>query len=257
MARPIKPGLDYYTYDCFFDDKVELILAEFSAKGIGILSMLWQKIYRGEGYYCRWDDDVALMFSRYCNEGVNVVSEVINACLRRGIFDRGMYERYQILTSKGIQKRYLEGVTRRKSVDWKKEYLLISLPSENINADNNAVNADINLSNDNINPQSKVNKSKSNKSKVNKSKSNKSSSATDYHQMLSERYSKEDMSEFYFNTPLTVAEYDYLYKHIPDFQFNKYVDKLRKYNNCQNAFETIIKWSREDGNYIENDSDNY
>lgn len=94
MARPTKSGLDYFTLDCHFDDKVELVIAEFGMDGLGILIRLFQKIYSDRGYYCCWNDDVALLFSRKNGVGGNVVSEVIGACIRRGIFDSGMYQHY-------------------------------------------------------------------------------------------------------------------------------------------------------------------
>lgn len=248
MARPIKQGLDYFNLDCHFDDKVELVIAEFGMTGLGILIRLFQKIYGENGYYCCWNDDVALLFSRNNGVGGNVVSEVINACLRRGVFDRGMYERCSILTSKGIQKRYLEAATRRKSIEWKKDYLLIDIPTENINADNNSVNVDNNAVNDSNNSQIKVNKSKLNKTKVNKSKLNNSSTAA-HRETLIQEYSEQDRAELYLGSILTVAEYDYLYRHITEFELENYINKIQRYSDCKQPFETILQWAIADGNY--------
>lgn len=247
MARPIKQGLDYFTLDCHFDDKVELVIAEFGMTGLGILIRLFQKIYSENGYYCCWDDDVALLFSRNNGVGGNVVSEVINACLRRGVFDCEMYKRCSILTSKGIQKRYLEAATRRKNIDWKNDYLLISIPTENINVDNNAVNVSNNAVNDSNNSQIKVNKSKLNKTKVNKSKLNNISTAA--REALMTEYSEQERTELYPGSVLTVAEYDYLYRRITEYEFDKYMNKLSRYANCKQPFETILQWAIADGNY--------
>lgn len=248
MARPIKQGLDYFNLDCHFDDKVELVVAEFGMTGLGILIRLFQKIYGENGYYCCWNDDVALLFSRNNGVGGNVVSEVINACLRRGVFDCGMYERCSILTSKGIQKRYLEAATRRKSIEWKNDYLLIDIPTENINADNNSVNVDNNAVNDSNNSQIKVNKSKLNKTKVNKSKLNNSSTAA-HREALIQEYSEQDRAELYLGSILTVAEYDYLYRHITEFELENYINKIQRYSDCKQPFETILQWAIADGNY--------
>lgn len=248
MARPIKQGLDYFTLDCHFDDKVELVIAEFGMTGLGILIRLFQKIYSENGYYCCWDDDVALLFSRNNGVGGNVVSEVINACLRRGVFDCEMYKRCSILTSKGIQKRYLEAATRRKSIEWKKDYLLISIPTENINVDNNAVNVSNNAVNDSNNSQIKVNKSKLNKTKVNKSKLDNSGSTAAREALMTE-YSEQERTELYPGSVLTVAECDYLYRHIEEYEFNNYMNKLNRYPNCKQPFETILQWAISDGSY--------
>ena len=250
MARPIKEGLDYFTLDCHFDDKVELVIAEFGMTGLGILIRLFQKIYSDNGYYCRWNDDVALLFSQKNGLGGNVVSEVISACLRRGVFDRGKYEYCSILTSKGIQERYLEASKRRTSLNFKNDYLLIDIPSNQINVDNNEVNVDINSENESNNSQSKVNKSKVDKSKSNKSKLNKSSSTAAHREILNEKYSEKERTELYpFNTRLTIAEYDYLYHHIVEYEFDNYINKIQNYDKCKSGFETILQWAIADGNY--------
>lgn len=164
MARPQKEGIDYFSLDCQFNDKVKLIQAEFGPVGIGILVKLWQKIYGEKGYYTAWDDDVALVFAQDCKSGANVVKEVVSACLRRGIFNREKFERHHILTSEGIQERYAEATERRTVQKINELYLLIPMPSHWVSANNNAVNVDNNPENVDDNPQSKVNKSKVNNS---------------------------------------------------------------------------------------------
>lgn len=156
MGRHPKEGLDYFSVDCQFSDKVKLIEAEFHLIGLGILIHLWQKIYGGKGYYTEWSDDVALVFASECGVGVNVVKEVISASLRRGLFDRQMYNQYQILTSEGIQERYAEATQRRALQKIDGRYLLVSMPSNWVNVDNNSIDVDKNAKNDDRNTQSKV-----------------------------------------------------------------------------------------------------
>ena len=50
MARPQKEGLDYFPVDCYFDDKLKLLEAEFKLVGLGIIVHLWKKIYGEKGY---------------------------------------------------------------------------------------------------------------------------------------------------------------------------------------------------------------
>ena len=166
MARPQKEGIDYFSVDCQFSDSVKLIGAEFGFIGYGCLLRLWQKIYGGKGFYTYWNDDVALMFAQENGAGVNVVKEVISACVRRGIFDRDMLDRYGVLTSEGIQERYADATERRVSQKIDGRYLLIPIPSNWVIDDNNSVNVDGNGEKVDDNTQSKVNKSKVNKSKV-------------------------------------------------------------------------------------------
>ena len=163
MARPQKEGIDYFPIDCVLNDRAKFILAEFKVMGWGILTLLWSKIYGGKGYYTKWDDDVALLFASECGVGVNVVKEVIAACLRRGLFDRQLYDKYGILTSEGIQERYAEATERRTSQKIDGRYLLIVAPknwdcgvNNSVIVCNNSVNADDNT-------QSKVKESIVNK----------------------------------------------------------------------------------------------
>lgn len=144
---PEKTNLDWFKLDCKMDDKVELIEAEFGLQAFAIVVRLWQKIYGGEGYYCDWNEDVALVFAKKNNVGAKVVSEIVLASIKRGIFDKGMYDKYGILTSHGIQSRYFEAAGRRKCEKIKSIYLLrehtqnleninISAPNVNISAPN-------------------------------------------------------------------------------------------------------------------------
>lgn len=166
MARPLKSGADYFPLDTQMDDKIELIEAEFGLVGFAIVVKLWQKIYAGRGYYCEWNEEVALLFAKKNVVGCNVVSEIISASIRRGIFDSSMYDKYKILTSKGIQRRYLEMTSRRTEIELDKRYLLIDVPKNSVIVYINGVNVDNNSKNENNNSQSKVKESKVNKSKV-------------------------------------------------------------------------------------------
>ena len=113
----MKSGLEYFPLDTSLDTKFELIEAEFGLTGFSVVVKLFQRIYGQEGYYCEVNDEVILLFSKQVNLGCNVVSEIINAAVRRGIFDSVMYDRYSILTSRGIQTRYFEACRRREKIE--------------------------------------------------------------------------------------------------------------------------------------------
>lgn len=164
MARPNKAGLDYFELDCHLDEKVRLIQAEFGLKGFAVVVKLYQKIYSEFGYYCEWNADSLLLFAS--ENGVsgrgekNLISEIISACIKRNIFSEELYREFGILTSKGIQKRYLNAVSRREKVELKKEYLLLGVDKNNKNVVINQINVDGNKVNDYSNSQSRVEKSK-------------------------------------------------------------------------------------------------
>ena len=163
MPRPIKNGVDYFPLDVHLDEKFELIEAEFGLTGFAVVVKLLQRIYGQDGYYCEWNDEVALLFGKRIGLGGSAVSEIVSASIRRGLFDQTLYDRYQILTSAGIQKRYFEAVARRKVVNVEAAYLLVEVTQVPQNVHINRVNVDINPENVCNNPQTKENKTKGKK----------------------------------------------------------------------------------------------
>lgn len=150
MSRPIKQGLDYFPLDVDIDDKIELIEAKHGIVGFGIVIKLFQRIYK-EGYFLYWNEQSVLLFSKRINVDINKVNDVINDCLCYQLLDKCLHKKYGILTSSGIQKRYLTAIDRRKEINLCKNY---------INVDINGINVHINWINDDNNTQSKEDNSK-------------------------------------------------------------------------------------------------
>lgn len=167
MARPAKEGLDYFPLDVDIDqdDKIALIEAQHGVTGFAVVIKLLMKIYKNS-YFYEWAEKEQLLFSKRVNVDINKVNAIINDCVKWGFFNKELFETYEILTSKGIQRRYLEAVGRRNKVIIEKKYLL--LDSEIVNVYKNLVIVDdnhlLNVVNDDINTQSKVKESKVKKS---------------------------------------------------------------------------------------------
>ena len=159
-----KKGLDYFSFDVgFFDnDKVALIEAEFGMKGVFVLLKLLCKIY-SEGYYCEWGEDQCLLFtSRKLKPSIpdltaGVTQQVVESLVKRNFFNKELYEKHGILTSKNIQERYYEVAKRRQKTEFNNEFWLLE---NNKNVDRNAENVD-------IFSQSKVKESKVKENKYN------------------------------------------------------------------------------------------
>jgi len=166
MSRPIKAGIDYFPLDVNMDEKVELIEAKYGIAGFGVLIRLYQSIYK-HGYFLEIDEEKLLLLKNRLHVEPDFLNDFINDSLRWKIFDSHLYEKYKILTSKGIQNRYIEATKRRKDILFIQEFLLISdvfkSYGNRVNVNINSINACINPENENIKKQSKVNKSKVNK----------------------------------------------------------------------------------------------
>jgi hypothetical protein len=160
-----KSGIDYFPLDVTLNAKFELIEAEFGLTGFGVVVHLLQEIYGKAGYYIEWTEEVALLFARKVGLGGSVVSEIIEASIRRGMFDKEKYDKYHVLTSKGIQERYFEAVSRRKTLEVDYNILLVDVVRILPNVDIQAKNVNILSKNADIERQSKVEKSRVEKSK--------------------------------------------------------------------------------------------
>ena len=156
----MKNGIEYFPLDVVLDDKFELIEAEFGLTGFGVVVKILSKIYGGQGYYVEWTNEVALLFAKKLGLGGNVVSEIVSASIKRGIFDERLFAEYSILTSSGIQKRYFEAVSRRKNVDVREEYLLGGYAQKFKNVNISGKNVNISPKNADNSEQSKVEESK-------------------------------------------------------------------------------------------------
>ena len=187
MARPTKAGLDYFELDCQLDDKVELIEAEYGLKGFAIVVKLYQSIYSGFGYYCEWTPDISILWARRLGVSHNVgsgnlgpadktsslpgfpnnlINNVVAASIKRNIFSEELFNKYGILTSSGIQKRYLNATSRREKVELKKEYLLLSVGKNQKNVVINSISVDRNQVNVSRNTQSREEESRVNNNNI-------------------------------------------------------------------------------------------
>lgn len=126
MARPQKPGLEYFPLDTDMDDKFDLIEAEHSLLGFALLIKLYQKIY-ANGYYYNWTEKEQLLFSKRVSVDKETLESIVADAVKWDIFNKAMFEKYGILTSKGIQKRYITATYKRSDIEMYEEYLLIDV----------------------------------------------------------------------------------------------------------------------------------
>lgn len=164
MARPIKSGLDYFPFDVDFfdDDKLQFVSARFGTKGEIIAIKLLCKIYKENGYFYNWGDDESLLFAKRVGNDCShtLVNDVVNELIKRGFFNKDMYDSFKILTSNGIQKRYTQIVQNSKL---KRPKIEISYKL-GVNSEVLPENSEESLKNSEESTQSKVKESKVKKS---------------------------------------------------------------------------------------------
>lgn len=168
MARPTAKGVEYFPLNVNFinDLKVRKLLLSCGAEAIAVLIYLLSTIYKDEGYYVEIHEDEIDLIALDVNVTPEFVLEVINKACEVRFFDVNLYNNFNILTSKGIQERYLKITERRKNSVVITQFNLINVYNNSINVNNNSINVDNNPVNVYKSTQSKVKERKGKESKV-------------------------------------------------------------------------------------------
>lgn len=182
-GRPPKKGIDFagWSVDIFDNDpKIDKLLDARGWEGFGVYFYLCQRAYGGEGYFYKWsyDDSASTARKMGCGISAGTVHETVGYCLHIGLFDKGLFDRQGILTSRGIQKRYCMAIKDRDIKEVVSEYWLLhkneeckgliklplnlNLSEGNANFPAGNENYDIGNANFQDRKESKVNKSKVN-----------------------------------------------------------------------------------------------
>lgn len=132
MAGRPKKRIDYagWSVDIFTNDsKIDKLLDAQGWIGFGIYFFLCQMAFGSDGYYYEWCYDLCASTARKMGGGVGAgtVKETVDYCLQIGLFDKGLFDRWGVLTSRGIQKSYLIVLKskNRKGTEIYKEYWLL------------------------------------------------------------------------------------------------------------------------------------
>lgn len=190
MSRPLKNGVDYWPFDVgiFEDKKFRLLKGEFGALGVLTALYLLNEVYKCNGYYKKWDEDDYILMSETVSSGCTpeLVRRILTKCCSSGLFDKTLFETHSVLSSRGIQRRYLRMLGgHRDKVYITEEYMLIDLSEESelsagtlkkiVLRSLDGTKTEVSVPKTEDNPrenytkQSKANKSKENKSKANES----------------------------------------------------------------------------------------
>jgi hypothetical protein len=126
-------ALASFLLDCKDSKAIEYLTDVYGDEAFLVYVRLRQEIHSDGGYYCEWSEEdrsqkifLKRRFNPDCRYDEKYINDVVEGALKKGIFDRGMYEKYHILTGKAIQENYIQAVARRKNAEIKPEYLLLN-----------------------------------------------------------------------------------------------------------------------------------
>ncbi len=144
MARSIKRGIDYFSLDVdiFADRKIRRVCYSHGSGAMAVVLRVLCCIYGENGYYADVDDDFFFDIAHELSLEEAYVRAVISACAAAGFFDAAMLDAHGILTSRRIQRNYLDATKRRDNVQLEPEYCLLEDASPSPDGDNVCNNAD-------------------------------------------------------------------------------------------------------------------
>lgn len=130
MGRLAKKGLEYFPMDIdmFQDIRIRKLIKYQGGASVAVYTLLLCLIYK-DGYYIRWDNELPFIVSEVTGLDENRISEVIKCCISIGLFDKPLFDREKILTSRGIQQRYCNIKRLNKRLARIDEYRLIDEPA--------------------------------------------------------------------------------------------------------------------------------
>ena len=163
MGRNKKTGLDYFPFDIdtFQDIKIRKLIKYQSGKAVTVYALLLCLIYKS-GYYMRWDDELPFIISEQTGFEEAYISEVIKSCMVLGLFSKKLFDEYGIVTSRGIQERYLDICRQIKRKCDFTEFSLISSEEMPISSEEIPVSSEEMPINPEEIPQKKIKEKKEN-----------------------------------------------------------------------------------------------
>lgn len=114
MSRTQSQGIKFFPMDVGFfnDNKIKILKMRYGADGVLILIYLFTQIYN-EGYYVRFDEDFKTVMSIDLNISIDTIEQVIAYLLGRSMFDEQLAKSAEVLTSRGIQERWIKAIKSR------------------------------------------------------------------------------------------------------------------------------------------------
>lgn len=134
MARPISTKLTYFSHDCNMrqDKALHFLCAKYkSITPYAVYNIILETIFgSSEGYFMPWTEREIVLLSDRIYLSIDDTLMIINDTLTNDLFNINLFKKYNILTSKELQRRYLRMCERRKMLIFINEYLLIDYKSE-------------------------------------------------------------------------------------------------------------------------------
>lgn len=124
MAYIENQGIDFFPWAVNDTDALKRLRRKTGLDGYAVYLKLLQLIFRSSGYYVLFDEDKAEEFAFEERIDEVLIKKVVWEAIGTGLFNRRLFEDYQVLTSENIQHDFLYATQRRKRIDLFQELFL-------------------------------------------------------------------------------------------------------------------------------------
>jgi hypothetical protein len=146
MARSCKKGISYFSVDVdiFADRKLRRVRHIHSAGAMAVVLRALCCVYGENGYYAQADADFYFDIAEELSLDEAFVRAVIQSCAETGFFDAGLFDSCGVLTSRRIQRNYLDATRKRANAKMDQSLCLVG---EGITAEETAFPAEDSVQN--------------------------------------------------------------------------------------------------------------
>lgn len=129
-------ALKFFPRESKLSTQEELFLSDFNVlnkermanqrlESFAVYILLLMRMSEDEnsGYYINFDQDTRNLLANKIGTDNKFLSRVVHSCLERGLFDKVMFQKYNILTSPDIQDKYFFGKQRCTKIQIVADYL--------------------------------------------------------------------------------------------------------------------------------------
>lgn len=242
-------ALKFFPRESKLSTQEELFLSDFNVlnkermanqrlESFAVYILLLMRMSEDEnsGYYINFDQDTRNLLANKIGTDNKFLSRVVHSCLERGLFDKVMFQKYNILTSPDIQDKYFFGKQRCTKIQIVSDYLydFVYENYENVIKKAKIVNKNGEIVNKNL--QTTQNKTDTN---TNTRDTHSCDSLSKFNQTFPEKAVKEEIK-------------------IPDYvNLNLLIEKIKQSDFLQKCPNLNLTWLIQKDNYDKVTSDFY
>ena len=123
MKYAIGSRINFIQFDTQFSYEMDKFLSEYAGinsskyhKALSVLLQIYMRAGNTAGYFLPAEEDDITVDARRFNIGRNELKTIYDVMTKRGIFDKKLYEKYNIITNSNLQISYISA--KYRNVDW-------------------------------------------------------------------------------------------------------------------------------------------